>query len=385
MATEILSAPQEVRQRNDGIELLRAAATLSIITYHILTQGGVRYETVALGSYAKFSLCYLLECFTLWGSTAFALISGYLYVRARFKVKSLVSIYLETVFYMLVITAVFAVFAPEQVTYKSWTNCLFPFIDRQYWYISAYAGVFIMIPFLNAAVNAMPRRALTLSLLAAAVLFFVLPPFTTADAFNLNSGYSVFWMALMYVVGAYIRLYAESFEKIKTRSLVLILLLCGLFTWGLKMAEILSAVLTDAGWLTQYLADRSLAFQKRSALPLAALGVCVFLLFLRRQPSAACKRVGEFLSRHSLGVYLIHVQPLLFGSAYYFFSGFAALPLPLIPLAVIAAAAALFAVCTGLDCLRALLFRALGADRFCQWCAEGLSTLGGRIAEKIER
>ena len=371
--------------RNQGIELLRIAATLVIITQHILTQGGVLYEAAENINYVNYSLAYLLKNLTHWGSTVFALISGYLCIRSRYRVSSLLRVWLETVFYTVLFTAVFALVQPETVDAKLWVGAFFPVINRKYWYITAYAALFLMMPLLNAGIHALPRRTLTLSLLAAVVLFCALPPFTTQDSFSFNSGYSPWWLAFMYVVGAYVRLYGEErLQNVKSRWLWLTLGLCAFLTWVLQPLLILLDFFPSLRWLSDYLSDRAAALQVRTSITLMLLAVCVFLLFLRARPPRWAEKPVKFLSAHSLGVYLIHVHPLLFATAYYLFAPLAHLPAPLLLLAVPAAAVGVFALCTLLDTLRAALFRVLRADALADRLAGVLARLGDRLAGVLD-
>jgi surface polysaccharide O-acyltransferase-like enzyme len=384
-STTVTLSSRPATARNRGVELLRVAATLAIITQHIIIQGVVLYEAAADVNYLKYSLLYLLKNLTLWGSTVFALISGYLCIRSRAQVSSLLRVWLETVFYTVVITAIFALLSPEQVSADQWVSAFFPVINRKYWYITAYAALFLMIPLLNAGILALPRRVLALSLLVATVLFCALPPFTVQDSFSFNSGYSPWWLAFMYVVGAAVRLYGEErLRKVKSRWLFLTIFLCAFLVWVFHPLQLVLGLFPRLQWLMDYLADRAAALQVRTSLPLMLLAVCVFLLFLRVHLSPRAEKLVHFLSAHSLGVYLIHVHPLLFASAYYLFAPLSHLPAPVMVLSILAAAVGVFALCTVLDTLRAALFRALRVDALADRMAAALSRLGNRLVVRLD-
>ena len=380
----ITSAP--VKERNMGLELLRAAAMGSILLTHIITQGGVMYEAAAQVNYPAYALCSLLLAFNTWGSSVFAILSGYLYIRARYRPANFIRIWLQTVFYMLVITAVFRIATPDRMGVSSWVNCIFPVTKMCYWYITAYAGLFLLIPLLNAAVNALDRRTLTLTLLVLLAVFCILPPLGNKDTFHFSGGYSPWWLVVMYLCGAYIRLYGESLlARVKTHTIVLIMLVCGLITWGIKMLASFADLLTTKVWLANAISSRSPAFQDRNAVFLMIVSICVFLLFLRLRIPARLHGSVRFLSSHALGVYLLHTQPLLYGAAYYHFSVLETLPFPLLLPAILGIAIVIFAACIFADWLRSLLFRLLKIDALAERIGAALTKWLGRLTDRILR
>lgn len=379
------TAPKiENKGRHMGIELLRSLAMMSILLQHVVMQGGVLYEAAVGTSTPAYLLCYALKCFSQWGSGVFALITGYLCVTSGPKAQGLIKIWFQTVFYGLVLTAVFSFAAPEVLYPDSWENALLPVLNRQYWYITCYMALVLISPALNAAVKGTGRRALALMLISMAVLFCLLPPiFTNVDVLNWNGGYSLWWLAYLYITGAWIRLYgAELVEKLRRRLLVLVLLVGGGVPWALKAGEVCFTIWGMPAWLTDFAARMAQRFDNRSTAFLLAVVLAVFLLGLKAKPAQRLEGIISFFARHSLGVYLIHVQPALFSWAYYIFAPYARLSMPLLLLAVLGTVMAVFLACVVADWLRSGLFRLVRLEALSRLLADKAETAVGRIIEK---
>lgn len=369
--------------RHMGIELLRSAAMLSIVIQHILMQGGVLYEAALGDSMGRYLVCYALQSLTLWASSVFALITGYLCINSAPRARSLVGVWMQTVFYMAVINLVFVFAAPDKLTHMSWDRVLLPITNREYWYISCYALLLLLAPGLNAAVKALGKRTAAYALVFVLFAGVLAPLFSETDSFSLNSGYSPWWLAFMYVLGAWIKLYGdEVLGRLRPVYITAVGLLCALVPCGVKCLELCLRLRYGGTPTAEYLEDLAGRLQTRSTLFLMVTAICIFLLFLRLHPEKGLGLIN-FLSRRSLGVYLAHVQPVLFGAAYYFFAPLAHLSAPLMVLGLIGCAAAVFALCVGADWLRGLLFALLRLDKLAGKIGGGIENLLTRLAEKI--
>ena len=115
-------------------------------------------ETAAFGA---------VDCFTL--------ISGYVGYHSHFRYKKGLRLWFQTFFYTLGITILFAIFMPEAVTKDQWIAAFFPIMKKQYWYMTAYSGLFIFnYPILNTLtiVNLFWKESFLRFCLAIFVVFF---------------------------------------------------------------------------------------------------------------------------------------------------------------------------------------------------------------------
>lgn len=111
---------------------------------HILGNGGVLANTPWMSS--QYLAGWLLETVALCAVDCFALISGYVGSTAKFRWSRVGNLWLGIVFYTLLLTALFAVWMPEVVSKRTWFGAIFPITSNQYWFMTAYVGMFFLHP-----------------------------------------------------------------------------------------------------------------------------------------------------------------------------------------------------------------------------------------------
>ena len=84
--------------RQAGIELLRCIAMLMVITLHYLDKGGVLIPLSQKQSPAGYA-AWLLEAFCIVAVNVYVLISGYFLVEAGFRVKRILLLAAQVLFY----------------------------------------------------------------------------------------------------------------------------------------------------------------------------------------------------------------------------------------------------------------------------------------------
>lgn len=336
-------------ERNYGIDLLRMVAMFMVIILHILFKGGVipSYETKS----ADFETAWFLEIAALCAVNCYALISGYVGYNAKYRYSNIINLWLRVLFYTITITAAFAYFLPQTVGTTQWIGALFPATTRQYWYFTAYLGLFIFIPLLNQGVRNLNQGPLKLVLAGMFILFSLQQTISQTDVFSMNKGYSSFWLLPMYILGAYIRkydaLHGVTIPKALSGYLGMVIL-----TWGTRLILEFTTLhfLGEQKWeciLVEYTSPTILA-----------AAVFLFALFeklpIRGDGTAA--RVITFFSASSFSVYIIHANPLVW--VYIIanrFKDYTTLSLPVMVLSVLGTALAIYLLCTLLDLVRRLL------------------------------
>ena len=164
---------EKKHEKNYGIEWLRILSMYMVAVLHTLGQGGI------LGSFKQgdlsFSIAWFLETAAFGAVDCFALISGYVGYHSHFRYKKGLRLWFLTFFYTLGITILFAIFMPEVVTKDQWIAAFFPIMKKQYWYMTAYAGLFILIPILNRAIVNLSGRELLKICIAIFLVFSLIP------------------------------------------------------------------------------------------------------------------------------------------------------------------------------------------------------------------
>ena len=188
-----------MEQRNRGIDLLRMTAMWMVVILHILNKGGVLAAAAPLS--AGQGTARLLETAAYCAVNCYGLISGYVGVQRRFRYSGALALWLRVAFYTLGITAVFACLMPGSVNGDRVLRAFFPVLFRQYWYVTAYFGMCLFIPFFNLLLNRLSKGQLRLLALSIVLVFSVLPTLRQKDVFLTDNGYSVLWLSCLYLLG----------------------------------------------------------------------------------------------------------------------------------------------------------------------------------------
>jgi len=310
------------------IDLLRILAMFYVIILHTLGHGGV-VAASARGSHQYMIAC-ALEIWAYCAVDLFALISGYVGFRDTFTLpgpgaqfKKYLRLWLEVLFYALVPTLVIALFVPGSVTTKEILSCLFPVTTGQYWYFSAYTGLFLLMPVLNAALSILPVSYLKWLIGMTLVIFSAYG--SSMGRFTLSGGYSVIWLVLLYLCGGAVRKIRLESRKENTagrskktegpRAFILyisLLILCAAAAWLWLMKDC---------HFTFFDAEvKRTAMMSYTAFNVTAAALLHLLLFTHREEKqnkkpAPKERLLRTLLRaggkSSFAVYLLNTQPAL--------------------------------------------------------------------------
>ncbi len=345
--------------RNHGIDALKIISMYMVVLLHIISHGGVLGGSQStLTRYVVLSLQTAAYC----AVDLFGMTSGYLMANRKPRYARLVELWMQIVFYGLVITLLarfaFGMALPASI----WGNVLLPVTFKTYWYFSAYFGLFLLIPFINRALGGLSAKQ-DRTLAGVLLVITLICTFSPTDPFAMDNGYGLLWMILLYAAGALIRKYEK---EINLKPVWLLL----------------GYVLTVAAIVT------SISLIKRLDIPLAqnqllhydsvlvvATAVMLMLLFGRIKLPAMLQKVTTALSPLSFSVYIIHEQPIVraafvkgrfafLGSCHWVWTIFG----------VLLFGVGIYAVCTAIEAVRIKLFAALGIGK-----------LSSRIGDAIDR
>lgn len=370
--TELNPTPHS--ERNHGIELLRIFAMLLAAVLHILKKGGV--ITASEGNLAAYSTVWLLEAAAYCAVNCYALISGYVGYSDRPKPLRLarcIELWLQVVFYSVIITTVYCIAGVGSAGVSDFADAFLPVTSKQYWYFTAYIGMFFFIPLLNALVRRLNRRALVslcIMLIAVFSLYDTFASFWKKDPLALVGGHSPLWLGVLYIFGAAMKKLRVP-ESMSSKKALLIYASAAVFTALFKITG-----------------DRLLRFVPgslfvRDTSPTVLLCAAALLVaFARFKPDRKLIEFAVLFAPAAFGVYLLHVSPLVFehviGNRFAFIGR---LPFPLLPFAVLASAGVILAVGLAADKVRILLFKALGVPKLCRKAEKSIRRLWMHVVD----
>ncbi|WP_304055619.1 acyltransferase [Levilactobacillus namurensis] len=203
----------QLKKRNYGIDIARILAMLMVVFLHNLLQGGV----LKLDNVHLLDLSYwYIENLAIVAVNLFAMISGYLLVDKLWKPSKIFSLWRQVVFWS-VMTTIISMVILQSYDFRNLVKAAFPLVFKQYWYFNAYVVLFMVIPFLNAGFSFLSERTVRFVILA--LLGLSVTVGYIGNLFELN-GYSGFWLILMYMAGAWIKLYGNEKIHLKIRWLL---------------------------------------------------------------------------------------------------------------------------------------------------------------------
>lgn len=275
-----------------NLDLLRIVSMFMIVLTHILGKGGLR-DAVDGREDAYFFIVWIMQIFAYVAVNCYGLISGYIGLGSESKLSKIALLWLQVLFYTLVITVCFNLFG-YQLDGNDWLGAFFPVVTSQYWYVTAYFGLLVFKPLLDKGLRFISDKQLGQLVVGIFLVFSLVPALFNNKVleYSLSKGFGMTWLIILYILGAYLR--RLDLEKIKTGFLLALYLFSSLITFlGMNgIGEI---------WF----------WYPSPSLVLASLAI--FILFAKWKISGQ-GRLGAliaFLAPASFGVYLIHLHPLI--------------------------------------------------------------------------
>ncbi len=204
LTLKLVSQPQ-IEERSYGIDALRCLAMFLVVLGHLVGQGGVLDACVDKS--LNYYVAWIIRIIAYPAVDVFAIITGYLMINRKWKISRIIHLWLEVVFYAITSTLIAKLIWPEEISFANILTCFIPVLAKMNWYFNAYFGLYFLMPFINKLLNVLNKRQTIIMLIMSTLLFSVLDTFSNEDIFQLNKGYSMIWLAIMYVVGASIKKY----------------------------------------------------------------------------------------------------------------------------------------------------------------------------------
>lgn len=287
--------------RSANMDLMRIASMLLIILLHSIDHSGVleASETAMFPMHLWVRFTYMLAQVCV---NCYVLISGYFLVKSKFRLQKLVALYLETMFYSLVIRIVFIATGYAEFSISSLLSCFVPIITGRYWFITIYFGLYLVFPFLNIAINAMNRKQhLCLNIILFILFSVLVSVYPSFKGMNSGEGWGLAWFIVLYFCAAWFRLYYTPNNK-KIRYLLiwvaLSILIAVFYIICVNMIGRNNILVNAIN--NQYRYDSVFAYIS---------SICILLFFINLKiKNLFFNKLIIFVAPSTLGVYLIHTH-----------------------------------------------------------------------------
>lgn len=201
------------QERDYGLDLLRILCMLMVVCNHTLSWGGLIENELVPGT-ANFYLGNAMFALCLPAVNCFVMISGYFLCTADFKLKKLISIWGQAIFYSVSIACIVMLLGSQAFSLKELVKFFLVVSLKRYWFVSAYILMYAVMPFLNCAIRAMDWKTHLLCCGTLLGIFSVLHNMMYISDFGgVNGGYSFLWFCILYIVAAYFRLHVPKYIR----------------------------------------------------------------------------------------------------------------------------------------------------------------------------
>lgn len=339
-------------KRQLNFEILRIIAMCMIITMHYLTKGlNVPKLSEDLSLFNM--LWWLIYAFSVGAVNIYVLISGYFLADSRWRIDKVFSLYLTVWLYSVLVPLTLdalGIVDLGRLSLGDWQQLLLPIEYEHYWFATAYVMMYILTPVLAIAVRSLNRELLRGVIAGLVVLFSVLksinPYLIPWDKY----GNDVLWFIVLFMIAGYIRRFGIQ-ASITVRVLTYILTSILIF-----VSELILGVIVNKTGKLEYMLDMLCA--NNHILVLLA-SVALFTAFIELKTDTINEKAGKIIllfSSSTFGIYLLH-ENLLVRSRWALWLGVDRLNNTALKLLyLIISIAALFAVGTLIDRVRAGLF-----------------------------
>lgn len=285
----------QASSRINYFDWLRGAATAAVVLLHEMNMVLSNHQVAELGTPLYLVWTWMQIVLVRWAVPCFLMISGALLLNPKRELgwRKLARYELRMIAVLAVFCPVYACVSARGVSVAAvltgLRKALFQDSWDHLWYVYALMGLYLLTPILRGYVAVAGRAEQRTTLLVLGVVCLLVPTINAAAATNIPTlvwvGSSLFY----YLLGSYVHRFCRLNGQIALAGTLSLIALLGLSAWLI------------AGWQWYPL------WLIKPACPLTALwSTLVYLLAKRHLSGTTPPFALAWLSRHSLGIYLVH-------------------------------------------------------------------------------
>lgn len=246
----------------------------------------------------NYFVSHIIESICIIGPNVFVAISAYFMVNtAKIKIRKIVDLYGQMVFWALLFYAITVVFCINVFSIKETVLVFVPFFGGRRWFVETYILLMIFAPFINILISKLDKRSY-LTLIIMWLIIFSIWPSLLPSAPSTDSGYGLANFITIYLIVGYIRLYVDLNAIRKKRTAVLMVWVIATICVALMSVcpgifggDSIFAKICGRQWNYDFTLN-------------IFSSISLFLLFLSVQIKPS--RVINYIAGTTFGVFLIH-------------------------------------------------------------------------------
>ena len=286
-------------KRKTNIELLRIISMFMIVVYHYCCHGYLIREVGTAGYNTP--ILWLIYTFCYSAVNIYVLISGYFLCKSEFKWKKVLKIYIEVLFYSVIIFTLLYITGLTEITSpKQILSCIFPIISKSYWFVTIYVVMYIISPFLNKLINILTKKEYQNMLITLGIILLIcnnLIPGTYA--IDKTYGFGIIWFTYLYLVAAYIRIFDINIFKNNWLYLILYIV-------STLMTYFSRYIITDISRYMSIFKSQETMFYGYNKITVFLAGVSLFIFFKNIKIPQKFDKLILLIAGTTFGIYLIH-------------------------------------------------------------------------------
>lgn len=197
-------------ERESNIEMLRIVSMFGIIILHYFNKdmGGMSTFAVFPNFLWIFSKC--LQSLAVPMVNCFVLITGYFMIeRKELSFRKPVELLLITAWYGVASYVISLFYGIHSFSMSGILYAVIPFFAGRRWFVETYIILILIAPFISRMLNVIGKTAFELLIVIQVILFSIWYSIGSSAPL-LDDGYGIINFITLYMIGAYLKLYANS-------------------------------------------------------------------------------------------------------------------------------------------------------------------------------
>ena len=199
---------------------------------------------------------------------------------------------------------------------------------------------------------------------------------TGQDIFVIQNGYSPLWLAILYIIGAYIKKFQINRLFTKRRLFLIYFILVTVTVISNTIIESVSKSFSRVSVFK----DMLLSYNSP---PILLCSISLLLLFANIKPKNKSSKAILFFSTATFGVYIIHLHPSIWNLIAGHFTFLAQINIFLLPFAVIGIALIIWVGCSIIDKIREKTFAVLKVQKIAYKAECLIKRITNRVIEYL--
>ena len=289
-------------KRQSNFEILRVLAMAMIVAMHFMLKGGIAVPMSEDGSIVN-HLAWIIEAFCIVAANCYVLIGGYFMIEMQWKLKKLISLVAQVLFYSLLVPLVCLLFGIGDVAQWSvyeWIFAILPLQMDHYWFATSYVLLLMLVPVLAPGVKQLSKKQLQITIGVLLFYYCVIKSLSPILLSTDNYGYDLGWFICLFLIAAYIRLYGIPFLEGMKKSVGVYLISCA----GIFVISALAGFICRKTGALKYYMDMPYCYNY-----FLTLTGSVALFYVFKQMKVKEGTLTTWICRiapYTFGVYLLH-------------------------------------------------------------------------------